>query len=206
MAARPATAPKSPQKLQRELEDLQLVLKARNGSPDRARRADAPLPRLRPAQGELVLPRRRRRRRPRAGGDDRPLQGDPRLPLGQGDVVPVVRRALRDAADHHGDQVRHALQARAAQHVRLVQPHACRPGHRGRVHARRRAARPGGRRPFGSRHLDRGAPGARRAASARRSRAWRPRRCASTSTGTRTSRWPRCSSATARRSTTRSSA
>ena len=32
MAARPALAPKSPQKLQRELEDLQLVLKARNGS------------------------------------------------------------------------------------------------------------------------------------------------------------------------------
>lgn len=32
MSARTATAPKSPQKVQRELEDLQLVLKARNGS------------------------------------------------------------------------------------------------------------------------------------------------------------------------------
>src|SRR5687768_13684955 len=32
MAARQALAPKSPQKLQRELEDLQLVIKARNGS------------------------------------------------------------------------------------------------------------------------------------------------------------------------------
>ena len=32
MSARPAPAPKSPQKVQRELEDLQLVLKARNGS------------------------------------------------------------------------------------------------------------------------------------------------------------------------------
>jgi RNA polymerase sigma-H factor len=32
VAARPATAAKSPQKIQRELEDLQLVLKARNGS------------------------------------------------------------------------------------------------------------------------------------------------------------------------------
>ena len=32
MAARTAAAPKSPQKLQRELEDLQLVLKVRNGS------------------------------------------------------------------------------------------------------------------------------------------------------------------------------
>jgi len=33
MAVRHATAPKSPQKAQRELEDLQLVLKARNGDP-----------------------------------------------------------------------------------------------------------------------------------------------------------------------------
>ena len=32
MAARTATAPKTPQKLQRELEDLQLVLKVKNGS------------------------------------------------------------------------------------------------------------------------------------------------------------------------------
>ena len=32
MAARTATAPKPAQKIQRELEDLQLVLKARNGS------------------------------------------------------------------------------------------------------------------------------------------------------------------------------
>src|SRR6059036_4093219 len=32
MAVRTAAAPKSPQKLQRELEDLQLVLRARNGS------------------------------------------------------------------------------------------------------------------------------------------------------------------------------
>ena len=32
VSARTATAPKSPQKVQRELEDLQLVLKARNGS------------------------------------------------------------------------------------------------------------------------------------------------------------------------------
>ena len=31
MSVRTAAAPKSPQKLQRELEDLQLVLKARNG-------------------------------------------------------------------------------------------------------------------------------------------------------------------------------
>ena len=32
MSVRTAAAPKSPQKLQRELEDLQLVIRARNGS------------------------------------------------------------------------------------------------------------------------------------------------------------------------------
>ena len=32
MSLRTAAAPKTPQKLQRELEDLQLVVKARNGS------------------------------------------------------------------------------------------------------------------------------------------------------------------------------
>src|SRR4029078_9315096 len=36
----------------------------------RPRRADASLPGLRPAQGELVLPRRRRLRGSRPGGDD----------------------------------------------------------------------------------------------------------------------------------------
>ena len=35
-----------------------------------------------------------------------------------------LRRAVRDAADHHRDQDRDALQALAAQHLRLVQPHA----------------------------------------------------------------------------------
>ncbi len=131
MSARTAAAPKSPQKVQRELEDLQLVLKARNGARSRSI-ADPPLPRFRPAEGELVLPRRRRRRRPGAGGPHRPLQGGARLPLRQGDVVPLVRRALRHAPDHHGDQDRDPLQARAAQHVRLVQPHAGRPGRRRR--------------------------------------------------------------------------
>src|SRR4026208_1962255 len=41
MSVRTAAAPKSPQKLQRELEDLQLVLRARNGS-DTARREVMP--------------------------------------------------------------------------------------------------------------------------------------------------------------------
>ena len=206
MSVRTAAAPKTPQKLQRELEDLQLVLKARNGSRDRARRADAPLPRLRPAEGELVLPRRRRRRRSHPGGDDRALQGDPRLPARQGDVVPLVRRALRHPPDHHGDQVCDPLQARPAEHVRLVQPHARRTGRRGRVHARRRAARPVDRRPVGPRRSRPRSSRRSSAASARASRGSSPRRSGSTSTATRTSRWPRSSAATARRSTTRSSA
>ena len=71
-----------------------------------------------------LLPRRRRQRRPPPGRADRPLQGGARLPRRQGDLVPQLRRALRDPADHHGDQDGDALQARAAQHVRLVQPHA----------------------------------------------------------------------------------
>ena len=63
MSAHTATAVKSAQKAQRELEDLQLVMKARNGS---QAALDALMRRytgLRPAEGELVLPRRRRRRK-----------------------------------------------------------------------------------------------------------------------------------------------
>ena len=54
MAARTATAVKTQQKAQRELEDLQLVLKARNGNERALDRADQALHRLRPAEGELA--------------------------------------------------------------------------------------------------------------------------------------------------------
>ena len=47
MAARTATAPKSAQKVQRELEDLQLVLKARNGGQQALDEPDAPVHGLR---------------------------------------------------------------------------------------------------------------------------------------------------------------
>ena len=206
MAARALTAVQPQQKAQRELEDLQLVIRARNGD---SVALDALIRRytgLRPPEGELVLPRRRRRRGPRPGGADRPLQGGARLPLRQGDVVPQLRRALRHAADHHRDQDRDPLQARAAEHLRLVQPHAGRPGVRRRLHARRRAPRPGRRRPVGLRDLDRGAAEPRLLRSAPGSRRSRPTRCASTSTACRTRRWPSSSAATRRRSTTRSSA
>ena len=129
------------------------LARAPRAGPDRRRaqrgragdgRADPPLPRIRPAQGELVLPRRRRRQRPRPGGPGRALQGGARLPLRQGDLVPLVRRALHHPPDHHGDQDRDPVQARAAQHLRLVQPYAGRPGSRRRLHARatRSRARP----------------------------------------------------------------
>src|SRR3954462_6117537 len=104
MAARFATAVKSPQKAQRELEDLQLVLKARNGSsaaldqlirryksfvrPEGSPYLLPPLPVGPRAEGELVLPRGRRLGGPDPGGARRPLQGGARLPAGQGDVVP----------------------------------------------------------------------------------------------------------------------
>ena len=51
-----------------------------------------------------------------------------RLSPRQGDVVPLVRRALRDAPDHHRDQERDAVQALPAEQLRLLQPHARRAG------------------------------------------------------------------------------
>ena len=198
-------SPKTPQKAQRELEDLQLVLKARNGEQRGPRRADPPLHGVRPAEGELVLPRRRRQRRPDPGGADRPLQGGPRLPPRQGDVVPLVRRALRHPADHHGDQDRHPLQALAAEHA-----------------TSRSATRPPGQDPDGDCTLGDALPGPHvndpavcvisteelqslvgcLGTASRRSS---PTRCASTSRAPPTRRWPRSSAATRRRSTTRSS-
>ena len=193
------------QKAQQELEDLQLVLKARNGSTRGARHADPALHAVRPAEGKRLLPRRRWQRRPDPGGADRPLQGGARLSARQGDVVPLLRRALRDPPDHHGDQERDALQALAPQQLRLVQPHACGSGPRRRLHARGRPAGIGRQRPGGLRHLDRGAAEPRRLPRGRRCRSSSRTRSVSTSRAARTSRWPRSSGATRRRSTTRSS-
>ena len=167
-------------------------------------RAHPPLHRLRPAEGQLVLPRRRRVRRPQPGGADRPLQGGARLPRRQGDLVPELRRALHHPPDHHGDQDGDPLQARAAQHVRLLQPD---PAGQDDGECTLGDALPG--------------PGVDDPAvcvistqelqslvfclgtgSRRSSRT----PSASTSRATPTRRWPRSSAATRRRSTTRSSA
>ena len=86
--------------------------------------------RFRAAQGELVLSRRRRFQRSHPGGPGRPVQGRSRLPRRQGNVVSVIRGAVHHPPDHHRDQDRDPFQARAAEHVRVVQPHARRPGGR----------------------------------------------------------------------------
>ena len=74
MPATAASPAKTAQKAQRELEDLQLVLRSERLE----RRLDTLLRRyqgfVRP-QGELHFLRRRRRGRPRAGGNGRSLQG-----------------------------------------------------------------------------------------------------------------------------------
>ena len=206
MSAHPATAVKSAQKAQRELEDLQLVVKARNGSQpalDALMRRYTGFVRLKAssyflAGGDVGGPR--------PGGPDRPLQGGPRLPRRQGDLVPELRRALRDAADHHRDQDGDPLQAPAAEPVHLVQPHAGGSGLGGRVHARRRAPGPVDERPVRVRDLDARSCRASSSRSAPASRGSRPRRCAATSRASPTRRWRTSSAATARRSTTPSSA
>ena len=97
-------------KAQREVEDLNLVLRARSGN----RASEAEIIRRYAASCASLLEllhRRRRSRRPRAGGPRRPLQGDPRLPRRQGHDVPLVRRALHHPPDHHRHQDGHAAQA-----------------------------------------------------------------------------------------------
>ena len=120
----------SPQKLQRELADLQLVMRARNGDQkalDELIRRYTGFVRLKASSYFL------------AGGDSEDLIQEGLIGLYKAVrdfspralVVPQLRRALRDAADHHRDQERDAVQALAAEHVRLVQPHARRPGGEG---------------------------------------------------------------------------
>ena len=119
MAARPARTHVqiTRQKAQRELEDLQLVMRARNG--DRAA-LDALIRRytgfVRLKASSYFL----------AGGDSEDLIQEGLIGLYKAvrdfradkeTSFRIVRRAVRDAADHHGDQDRDALQARAAQHA-----------------------------------------------------------------------------------------
>ena len=120
MAVRTAAAPKTAQKVQRELEDLQLVMRARNGSQealDGLMRRYTGFVRLKASSYFL------------AGGDSDDLIQEGMIGLYKavrdfrpdGDVVSELRRAMRDAPDHHGDQDGHSLQAFAPEHLRLVQ-------------------------------------------------------------------------------------
>ena len=205
VAVRTATAPKSPQKVQRELEDLQLVLKARNGSRGRDGRADPPLHLVRPAEGELVFPRRRRLRGSDPGGSRRSLQGRARLPADKEtsfrsfaelcvtrQIITAIKTATRfkHAPLNTYVSFSHTPAGQDGDDCTLGD---ALPG-------------PGGQRPVGAGDLDRGAAGARRLPRRRRSRRSRPTRCASTSKARRTSRWRRISAATRRRSTTPCSA
>ena len=161
MSVRTATVPKSPQKVQRELEDLQLVLKARNGSTvamDQLIRRYTSFVRLKASSYFL------------AGGDSEDLiqEGLVGLYKAVRDFRPDKETSFRSFAElcvtrqiitaiKTATRFKHA----PAEPVRLVQPHPGRPGGR-RLHARRRAAGPGGQRPVGEGDLDAGARVARR--------------------------------------------
>ena len=130
-----------PQKAQRELEDLQLVLKARNGDEvalDALIRRYTGFVRLKASSYFL------------AGGDSDDLIQEGLIGLYKAvrDFRPDKETSFRSFAElcvtrqiitaiKTATRFKHA----AAQHVRLVQPHAGGPGRRRRLHARRRAAR-----------------------------------------------------------------
>ena len=143
MTARAAHATRPAQKAQRELEDLQLALKARNGdfeALDQLIKRYVGFVRMKASSLYFI-----------AGGDSDDLLQEGLIGLYKAvrdyrrekeASFRIVRRAVHHAADHHGDQDRHAQQARAAQPVRLVQPHTGWP-RRGRSTARSATALPG---------------------------------------------------------------
>ena len=147
MAARTAIAHRAqtPQKQQRELEDLQLVLKARN---DDGSAIDALIRRytgfVRLKASSYFL----------AGGDSDDLIQEGMIGLYKAvrDFRPDKETSFRSFAELCVTrQIITAIKTAtrfkhfAAQHVRLVQSHPRRPGLRRRVHARRRASGPRGR-------------------------------------------------------------
>ena len=142
MSARTAVAPKTPQKLQRELEDLQLVLKARNGNQaalDQLMRRYHGFVRLKASSYFL------------AGGD-----ADDLIQEGMIGLYKAMRDFRHDKETSFRSfaelcvtrQIITAIKTATRfkhsplEHVRLVQPYPCRPGERRRLHPRRRAARP----------------------------------------------------------------
>jgi RNA polymerase sporulation-specific sigma factor len=187
MSARTAVAPKSPQKLQRELEDLQLVLKARNGSQtalDELMRRYHGFVRLKASSYFL------------AGGDADDLVQEGMIGL---------YKAIRDFRSDKETSFRSFAELCVTRQIITAIKSATRFKHAPLNTYVSFSHTPAGQDVEGECTLG---DALRRssAAWARRCRSSRRRRCASTSTATRTSRWPRCSAATARRSTTRSSA
>ena len=158
MAARPAHHAQSPARAQRELDDLQLVMRARNGDStalDGLIRRYSGFVRLKASSYFL------------AGGDSedliqegliglykavRDFRADKETSFRSFAELCVTRQII--TAIKTATRFKHA----AAERLRLVQPDARRPGLRERLHARRRAPRPGGRRAADRRHLERGAP------------------------------------------------
>ena len=135
------TAAKTPQKLQRELEDLQLVLKARNGSQaamDQLLRRYHGFVRLKASSYFL------------AGGDGDDLVQEGMIGLYKAvrDFRPEKETSFRSFAELCVTrQIITAIKsATRYKHAPLntyvsFSPHACRSGRRGRLHARRRASR-----------------------------------------------------------------
>ena len=142
MAARTATAPKPAQKVQRELEDLQLVMQARNGDStalDDLMRRYTGFVRLKASSYFL------------AGGDSedlvqegliglykavRDFRSDKETSFRSFAELCVTRQII--TAIKTATRFKHS----ASEQLRLLQPHAGGPGFRRRLHARRRATRP----------------------------------------------------------------
>src|ERR1044072_1948325 len=153
MPARSAQPLQTPQKLQRELADLQLVMRARNGDQkalDELIRRYQGFVRLKASSYFL------------AGGDADDLIQEGLIGLYKAvrDFSPELSSFRSFARLCVARQIITAiksatpLQPRAAEQVALFHPHAGGAGERGRLHARRRAARAFGRRPLGLRDLD----------------------------------------------------
>ena len=206
MSLRTAAAPKTPQKLQRELEDLQLVLKARNGSSvarEELMRRYHGFVRLKASSYFL------------AGGDAEDLVQEGMIGL---------FKAIRDFRHDKETSFRSFAELCVTRQIITAIKSATRYKHAPLNTYVSFSHTPAGQDTEGECTLGDALPGSARstirpsgssrprscrrssAASARASRGSSRRRCASTSTVTRTRRWPTSSAATARRSTTRSSA
>ena len=205
MSVRTATAPKSPQKAQRELEDLQLVLKARNGSSvalDQLIRRYTSFVRLKASSYFL------------AGGDCDDLIQEGLIGLYKAvrDFRPDKETSFRSFAELCVTRqiitaIKTATRFKHAPLNTYVSFSHTPAGQEADSDCTLGDALPGPavNDPSVLRDLDRGAAGPRRLPRRRRSRRSSPTRCASTSKARPTRRWRTSSAATRRRSTTRCS-